>query len=94
MTSSKQQKARELREASLPRLGWKKVDGYWINPRSGRRYDVKGAINIEDLRGTFARERMAAYNATRPARDRKGERARRGRPPGIHTIPQRTAQFA
>lgn len=77
MTCGKQQKARELRAASLPRLGWKKVDDYWINPRSGRRYDLSGAINIEDLRGTFTRERMAAYNATRPDRNRKAERARR-----------------
>lgn len=75
VTCGKMQKSREARIASLPRLGWIQDGAYWLNPRSGRRYSAPDAVDLEDLRGTFARERMAIYNATRRPRIRP-----RGRP--------------
>lgn len=68
-TVGKMEEARRARAAQLPRLGWKASGSYWINPRSGRRYDRETALAIEDLRGTFVNERMKEYRKQRVERD-------------------------
>ena len=41
---------------ALSRLGWKTLsDWWWISPYTGHRYNVQGALDIEDLRGGFKR---------------------------------------
>lgn len=77
MASAKHKEGLEYRIASLPRLGWKRDGNDWINPRSGRRCTTEGALDIEDVRGTFQKEKMVAYNAKRPSR------GKRGRPPKL-----------
>ncbi len=64
VSSTATREARIRRTAALPGLGWKQVNGYWINPRTGRRYDLDGAIDIESLAGSWARRNALAW--TRP----------------------------
>ncbi len=60
----------------LLRIGWTQLGAYWFNPRTGMKHTLHTAICVEDLRGTFVRERRRVYDLSRPPRpDRK-----RGRP--------------
>lgn len=75
ITCSKMQECRERRRKSLLRLGWVVIDGLWQSPRTGHRYDLTAAIDIEALRGTWGKEWRDAYRP--PQRDRKRERTAR-----------------
>lgn len=45
--------AHQRKIEKLVSLGWTKIGGYWINPRSHIKYTESVAIAIEEMRGTF-----------------------------------------
>lgn len=55
----------------LPSLGWKLANGRWLSPHTGRNYDLNGAIDIEVLRRTFAKDKERAYEKIRPRNERR-----------------------
>jgi hypothetical protein len=77
MTTGRTRDARAAKNAALPGLGWKLVNGFWISPHSGRRYDIIGARIIEELRNTYTRAQRRLYDQNRPPRP---DRKPRGRP--------------
>jgi hypothetical protein len=73
-TSAIMRRTHAARVLRLPELGWKLEGDWWINPRSGRRYDEAGAINIESLRETFQKDWRRAYDVLHPRKERALQR--------------------